>query len=105
MPAKIIKKWKQNGILLTKIKNNPKIQSISNERSDLFCVYHRWLQSVERRKTKIENDFHNLVDNWKQSSSSLIVNDGDKKEQEIILNYFHAIIYVISSRPKKVTLI
>lgn len=94
VPAYIIKKWKQDDILLTKIKNNPKLQKISNERNKkgLFCVYHRWVQLVEKQKEKIENAFHKLVSEIEKEQSNLVIDGENQKEQEIILNYFHTMM-------------
>ena len=92
IPANIIKKWKQDGILLTKVKNNPKLQKVSNERNALFCVYHRWVQLVELHKTNIENEFHKLVNEFEKEQSNLVIDDRAQKEQEIILNYFNTIM-------------
>ena len=94
VPAKIIKKWKQDGNLLTKIKNNPKLQKISNERNKkgLFSVYHRWTKNVENLKTNIENKFHKIVSEYEQQPFNLIIDDRAQKEQEIILNYFNTIM-------------
>ena len=93
VPAKIIKKWKQDGILLTKIKNNPKLQKISNERNKkgLFCVYHRWMQSVEKYKTEIENAFHKLCSKLDSSKNSMF-EITENTDTETILNYFYCLM-------------
>lgn len=106
IPAKIIEKWKQKDKdgrlkLLTQIKftpkSDPKIQWFSDERRDDFCVYHRWVQKVEKQKTDIENDFYTLVSECeseceKLQSDIVAIDSRDQKNQEIVLNYFSAIM-------------
>lgn len=92
IPAKIIKEWKQDRILLTKIKNNPKLQKISNERNDLFCVYHRWTQNVENWKTTIEKDFYKLCDELDKNNTVVCLQIEKHKEKETILDYFYCLM-------------
>ena len=101
VPAKIIKKWKQDGILLTKIKNNPKLQKISNERNDLFCVYHRWSQSFEDNKVGKKSDgkditvetlFFDLTEELAKDQRDIIKFDFTKdKETLTIIKYWRLI--------------
>ena len=71
IPAKIIKKWKQNVVITGQPKNCPfdikfrkgkEDRFPQSERSECFCVYHRWTQNVENWKEKIEKDFYKLCD-------------------------------------------
>lgn len=99
--AFIIKKWKQNGSLLTQIKHNPKLQKISNEKNDLFCVYHRWSQSFEENKVgkktdgkdiTVETLFSDLTEELAKDQRDIIKFDFIKDKQTLtIIKYYELI--------------
>lgn len=95
IPAKIIKKWKQDGILLTKIKNNQKLQKISNERNKkgLFSVYHRWSQSFEVYANEVvEQPFFKLIDELEKDERDIIKFDFIKDRQTLTIIKYHELI-------------
>ena len=100
IPAKIIKKWKQNVVITGQPKNCPfdikfrkgkEDRFPQSERSECFCVYHRWTQNVENWKEKIEKDFYKLCDEL-DKNNIVCLQIEKREEKKIILNYFYCLM-------------
>ena len=108
IPAYIIKKWKQNGIITGQPKNCPfdiifrqntnkqeiehkkKPSHPQSESSECFCVYHRWSQSFEVKANKfVEQPFFKLIDELEKDERDIIKFDfiKDKDKALTIIDY------------------
>ena len=102
IPAKIIKKWKQNVIIKGQSKNCPfdiefrkgkEDRPPQSERSECFCVYHRWSQSFEVYANEVvEQQFFKLIDELEKDERDIVKFDFIKDKETLTIIKYHELI-------------